>query len=168
MVKGIIIVLLGILFLIGWLACTSNYSEKDNIYIRIKNQTDRDIKRFSLGDRIIKKNSYNSTAYQIIFKDIPNNTTSEYQQSVGKFWGYSKGNGKFKDSTTLFLRPRTMQAAIQKLGIRLINTTMTHPYTKGKEYTQPTLPDGKYTIVLGYAAKDKKFVDVPVEIIKEE
>jgi len=43
-----------------------------------------------------------------------------------------------------------------------------HPYTKGKEYTQPTLPDGKYTIVLGYAAKDKKFVDVPVEIIKEE
>ena len=148
------------------ITCTSTYSEKDNIYIRIENKIGKEITKLWLGNRIIKPNSYSSTSYQMVFEEVPNNQRSEYQQNVGKFWGYYRGNGSLIDSTRVFIRPQAMERAVNNSRIQLVNATITNPYNK-KNLTRPTLPDGKYTLILGLNTINLRSTDLVVKLVKD-
>lgn len=129
------------------IACFGSSVEKDEIYIRIKNETGEEITKLWLGNLITKSNSLGGTSYQAIFENIAPNQMSEYQQNKGKAWGYHRGNFQLGNGKQGFLRPKEMADAVSKSGIKLVETTVKHP-NSGELISKKTLPDGKYTFVI--------------------
>jgi len=155
-----------VLFLITTIltACSSSAVEKDDIYIRIKNETGEEISKLWLGNLITKNNSLGSTSYQTVFKNVAPNQVSEYQQNKGKAWGYHRGNFQFGKGKQGFLRPKEMADAVKNSGIALIEMSVKHPNT-GELISKLTLPDGKYTFVIKSARENTS--DFAVAIIQD-
>lgn len=167
MLKTIFFTSLILVVIFSLFACETTYSVKDDIYIRLDNQTGSEIAELWLGNRAIKSNSYSSTSYQTTFKNIPSNAKSKYKQTKGKFWGYNRGNGLLIDTTRIFLRLRDIDYAIQQSGIQLVDATMQAPY-RDETITRPTLPDGKYTLVLARKLGNQKSTDLNIRLVKDD
>jgi len=129
---------------------TTQPPDKDDVFVRIEKRTGMHLKTVTLGQTIIKRNSYSHTNYWTQFKKIGDGETTGYKNIRGKHLGLkwiqvAAGRRGADMRVKLPGDVRMVWKYIREIGG--VASSVAHPYS-GKALNGYTLADGKYTFEL--------------------
>ncbi len=123
----------------------SKKTVKNDVFIRIENNTDYDFKEVLLGQRIIKKNSYSSTSYETSFDHVGSNSKTEYENTTGKHIGYSRM--RLSKEPTGYLNVPVPHIQQQVKSDHSFSDSFENPYSK-QQMDGFSLEKGYYTFMI--------------------